>query len=611
VLIAHVDPAGGAPTQDLIPAAFVAFVALLGLLLLARSHRTGRSHLLERTTGWTTTLPGVGGMPPWASAPVVLTSVSLITAVFGFYWDVSTHIDNGRDPGPFANPAHYFILAGLAGIALAGFVACVLGLGERDPGGVRFRPHWRVPVGGLLLLACGVIALAGFPLDDVWHRIFGQDVTLWGPTHIQMVAGASLATLAMWVLYLEGGRAAPGTARRWPELAMAGAFLIGLATLQGEFDFGVPQFRLVFQPILLALAAGVGLVTARIRCGRWGALIAALGFIVLRGGLAIVVGPVLGRSVPHFPLFLVEALLVEAVATTVDWRTRPLRFGAVCGLLVGTVGLAAEWAWSHVWMPLPWKSGLLPEALVWVPLAGIAAGVIGALVGRSLAADVDRVAFDRVAVPRFAGLLAGAVVVAALWWPLPTNGGDGIRAAVSLRDLNAAKATRTVEATIRLQPPDAADHNDFFTVTAWQGAQWKRMHVVIDPLVKVGDGVWRTTEPIPVHGDWKATIRLHDGRTLAALPIYMPFDPGIPAPEVPATTTFTRTFVADKAVLQREFTGGPGWLQGVAYAGLGAIAAGWIWIIAWGLGRFAGDGRSAAGTVVAGRATAPVTETVG
>jgi hypothetical protein len=609
VFLAHVDPAGGAPTQDLIPAAVVAFVALLGLLLLARSHRSGRSHLLEWATGWTTRLPSVTGMPPWASAPVTLTSVSLVTAVFGFYWDVSTHIDNGRDPGPFANPAHYFILAGLAGIALAGFVACVLGLAERDPGGIRVRPQWRVPVGGVLLLACGVIALAGFPLDDVWHRIFGQDVTLWGPTHIQMVAGASLATLATWVLYLEGGRAAPGTVRRWTELSLAGAFLVGLATLQGEFDFGVPQFRLLFQPILLALAAGVGLVTARIRCGRWGALLAALGFVALRGALALVVGPVLGRSVPHFPLFLVEALLVEAVAMAVDGRDRPLRFGAVSGLLIGTVGFGAEWAWSHVWMPLPWKSGLLPEALVWVPLAGAAAGVIGALIGRSLAADVDRATFERVPVPRFAGLLAGAVVVAALWWPLPTNGGGGIRAAVSLRNVDAAPATRTVEATIRLQPPDAADHNDFFTVTAWQGAQWKRQHVVIDPLVRVGNGVWRTTEPIPVHGDWKATIRLHDGRTLAALPIYMPFDPGIPAAEVPATDTFTRTFVADKEVLQREFTGGGGWVVGVGLGGVGGLGGGWIWIIAWGLGRFARDGGRA--TAVAGRARVPVHEVVG
>ena len=42
-----------------------------------------------------------------------------------------------------------------------------------------------------------------FQIDDVWHRIFGQDVTLWSPPHIQMVFGASLCTVAMWILYVE------------------------------------------------------------------------------------------------------------------------------------------------------------------------------------------------------------------------------------------------------------------------------------------------------------------------------------------------------------------------------------------------------------------------
>ena len=42
------------------------------------------------------------------------------------YWDISLHIDVGRDPGPLANPAHYFILVGLFGIFAAGFVAMVL-----------------------------------------------------------------------------------------------------------------------------------------------------------------------------------------------------------------------------------------------------------------------------------------------------------------------------------------------------------------------------------------------------------------------------------------------------------------------------------------------------
>src|SRR5205085_9637464 len=103
------------------------------------------------------------------------------------------------------------------------------------------------------------------------------------------------------------------------DIIAAGAFLVGLSTLQGEFDFGVPQFRAVYQPILIMLAAGIGLVTARIRAGRGGAIGAALFFLVLRGGLSlIIVG--LGRSTLHFPLYLAEAVIVELVALVVSTR---------------------------------------------------------------------------------------------------------------------------------------------------------------------------------------------------------------------------------------------------------------------------------------------------
>ena len=49
-----------------------------------------------------------------------LVLVPLLTAVLGMYWDISLHIDVGRDPGPLANPAHYFILFGLMGVMAAG-----------------------------------------------------------------------------------------------------------------------------------------------------------------------------------------------------------------------------------------------------------------------------------------------------------------------------------------------------------------------------------------------------------------------------------------------------------------------------------------------------------
>src|SRR3954462_2159054 len=320
VLSAGVAPARGFPPGQVIPATIVAILLTAAVAYGAWRYRQGRFAALERVAD---AAGERSGLPGWAALPSLVTAGSLLVAVFGFYWDVAWHIDKGRDNGPFGTPAHYFIIAGLLGIALAGVLSVVLDKDDH-PDGVTLRPGWRVSIGGALLLLCGMIALAGFPLDDLWHTLFGQDVTLWGPTHIQMIGGASLATLAIWILQEEGARRRPaqraaalrrgGPAAlliRRSTIAAGGAFLIGLPTLQGEFDFGVPQFRAVSQPVLIMLAAGIGLVAARVRGGRGGAIGAVVVFLAVRGGLTLLIGPILGRSILHFPLYLAEALLVE------------------------------------------------------------------------------------------------------------------------------------------------------------------------------------------------------------------------------------------------------------------------------------------------------------
>jgi hypothetical protein len=64
----------------------------------------------------------------------------------------------------------------------------------------------------------------------------------------------------------------------------------------------VPQFQLLYQPVLIAFAAGVALVCARSILGRWGAFQALAMFFVIRGGLAVFVGPIIGYTTPRFPL---------------------------------------------------------------------------------------------------------------------------------------------------------------------------------------------------------------------------------------------------------------------------------------------------------------------
>ena len=145
--------------------------------------------------------------------------------------------------------------------------------------------------------------------------------------------------------------------------------LIGLSVFQIEFDFGVPQFRQVFQPMLIAAAAAFGLVAARIMLGRGAAIIAALLAIALRGGVALVVGPILGAPINWFALYLGPAIVVELIGLT-PLIKRPIIFGLVSGLGVATIGLWLESLWIDAVYHYPWPTSIWPEALAMaIPVA--------------------------------------------------------------------------------------------------------------------------------------------------------------------------------------------------------------------------------------------------
>jgi hypothetical protein len=581
--LAAAPPAGGAELGQVVIASLAATLVTIVLLYLGFGHRSGRVKLLER---WAARAERLAGMPGWAMLPAAIATASLLIALFGMYWDISLHIDNGRDPGPLANPAHYFILTGLFGIFTAGFVAMVLPRERPSAVAIRLGRDWWAPLGGVLICACGAFSLIGFPLDDIWHRLFGQDVTLWGPTHLMLIGGAAMTLVGIAVLTVEGLRANAaaaqprrehGSTRAVRAIALTGGLMLGLSTFQAEFDFGVPQFRLVFQPMLLMLAAGLGLVLARIYGGRGSALGAAGFFIVLRGALALAIGPLLGQTLPHFPLYIVEALMVEAIALRVSTE-RPLRFGLWAGLGIGTVGLAAEWAWSQLWMPLPWPIAMLPEGA----LLGFAAALAGATIGAWMGSHLTVERGERRPLLRGGAVCAAAVLAALVVYGLDTSTEPGISARVALHEVGGGGGGREVRASIDLHPADAADDAEWLDVTAWQGGG-----LVVDRLERTGPGRYTTTRPIPVHGDWKTMVRLHQGDSLAALPIYLPRDAAIPVGEVPAPAHFSRDFRDEHKLLQREQTGGDPLLVLAAYSVVVGVALSLLALLAWALHRLA------------------------
>jgi|UPI0006869D4F hypothetical protein len=564
-------PAGGAALDQILIASGGAGLLTALLLVLGYGHRTGKILLLTKLAAFTERQGISRGLPGWAALPIHLAMISLVTALVGMYWDISLHITNGRDEGPLANIAHYPILIGLFGLFSAGMLAIALPLDGR-PGGaaVRITRDWHAPVGGILLSAAGFYALLGFPLDDIWHRIFGQDVTLWGPTHLMMIGGAGLSLIAIAVLEREG-QAASGK-QVAPVLVylrrgmIGGGLLVGLSVFQGEWDFGVPQFRMVHQPFLIALAAGCALVFSRLWVGRGGALFAAGFYYLLRGGVSLFVGPVVGQLFASVPLYLAEALCVELVALFLV--RRPLVLGAVSGLVAGTAGFAAEYAWTQFAFVLPWTPDMAVEGVVMAIAGGVSGGLLGALLVRALRGQLPRPA---VQYGVFGGALA--VITLAVTNALIGTAPENVRASVSIDD--------SAHAVVRLQPADFAENPTWLTITSWQGGG---LHV--DHLQRIGDGVYRTTEPMPLEGSWKTMIRLHDGRAMLAIPLYMPADAALDLPELPATPELTREGQPEWQVLQRETKQGiPAWLWATASGVVLACSIALVLSLGWGARR--------------------------
>jgi hypothetical protein len=588
-ILAAANPAGGAALDQIAIATGMASVATAVLMLGIFGYRNGKGKTLRRLAIFS---ERVSGLPAWAALPAGLAGGSLLVALLGMYWDISLHIDQGRDPGPLANPAHYLILVGLYGVFAAGCLSLALPEEKPGPAAIRITRDWYVPVGGVLTAACGGFALLGFPLDDMWHRLFGQDVTLWGPTHLMLFGGAGLTLIGQAILLAEGMRFRGITTDRLRDsqflvatrrVGLTGGLLIGLSTFQGEFDFGVPQFRMVFHPMLIALAAGLALTTGRIWIGKGGALATALMFLAVRGAIALIVGDVFGESSPTLPLYLVEALCIEGVALSTT-RDRPVLLGAIGGLLCGTVGLAAEWLWVGQLFPLPWSDGIIPEALIVTPIAGVAGGLLGGLLGAGL-----RFQLPSPAVARTAAIGSFVAIAALTAYGLSTTAPHGQSATVALTPDGGDSTHPHVVGTVTLNPRNAADNAAWVSVTSWQDGGMK-----VDRLQRISEGVYRFRAPAPVYGDWKTIVRVQNGRTIMGVPIYMPADPAIPGAKlVPATAHFTRIFVADHKLLQRERKDDiPSWLWTAACLVVLALSLMFMASLAWGVARVAraGDG---------------------
>jgi len=337
--------------------------------------------------------------------------VSKIVTGWGVQWDIQWHVLIGRDS--FWIPPHLITYAGVSAAVFLSF-------------GMLFWETWRgtgeVRVLGLTgsrgfhLAAWGIaVTILAAPIDDLWHRLFGIDVTLWSPPHLMGILGAVFNSWACFVIakevYPEGGGV------RLAAMILTGAGLYG--TLHLVVD---PSFRIAYLyggvrfytfAVLASMLLPFALVpTARLSGNRWApvlvlvlvAVVGAAGLRIAQAGFEVMQpvsvideeiakdptspiaianitakknGTSAGR-VGGLPLLYMGLAGVIAMSL-VDARRRPVAATVAYSLLLF---ILAGWRISHLPALAPMTPGLGLTIVAFAMTAG--AAVVGGLAAKRL-----------------------------------------------------------------------------------------------------------------------------------------------------------------------------------------------------------------------------------
>ena len=339
-----------------------------------------------------------------------------LLGAWGLTWDIQWHLLIGRDT--FWIPPHVMMYGGVTAGLLVAFAVLALDSRRAQRG---TRPRGAITILGLTstrgihLAAWGVaLVILAAPIDDLWHRLFGLDVTLWSPPHLLGLLGSAINTIGTLVLATE---AYPARSRaRLAALLLGGGLLYGgiRVVLEPSWLTAYTRGGVAFHTfaILGSLMLPLALVpVARLIDWRWtpvAVIVVALGisFVgehITRVGFAIVQPEsVIGEEIqkdPTSPIALAAAIraknrgagipmavrlllpvLAAAVMAAVDPRRRPASACVAYG-----VALLALYGWSTshspAFAPLVPSTTETATALALTVLASLA----GAVLARRLA----------------------------------------------------------------------------------------------------------------------------------------------------------------------------------------------------------------------------------
>ncbi len=587
--------AGGAPIDQIaVVAAFTVLMYGVVLWVILRE-RADRPTVVGRLAGFAAR---VDGGPRWFMLPTLTAIGGALSAATGVYWDVSLHIAEGRDEGPLANPAHYFIFLGLMLIFAGGALGMALKDDRMPRRTLRLTRRWSAPLGPTLGAGIAMLALLGFPLDDLWHRAFGQDVTEWGPTHIIMIGGTIMLPYAMLLAASEAKQVGGSRFAALLEYVAVLVLLIGPVAFLLEYAYGVPQFPLINDVVLVTIATVVGSVYAMYKGSRYVAAV-WLGYVVVQGGLVLTNVYIWDAMTPKQPLLIGGAV---AAAVLARWARPTVGFAAAAGIIIALANLTTEFYWTGFHRPLEWPENMMGWAALTAVLAGATVGLVATwlhlkLVVVSVPDETDG-AVPQSQLPKLSlthpvtGVAAGLaflVLVGVFVVHVPPRTEGVGQVDVTIGEVENGRAP----ISLRVADSLVADAY-WFECMAWQGGGLLR-----SPAVRVAADTYRCAEPMPVEGDWKTLVRLQlPVHTQVSAPIYLPADAAVPVEAYPAVDG-PRDFVQEKLILQREIKADvAAGLWAPAYAVVGLVFAALFGSVAL---AYAAAGRPGSGELRPGR----------
>ena len=336
---------------------------------------------------------------------------------WGVQWDIEWHVRVGRDT--FWIPPHVMTYAGvtLTGLLSFGMLAWYTLRRDRSPDVIRI--FGIVGTRGFHLTAWGMgVTVLAAPIDDLWHRLFGLDVTLWSPPHLLGILGGLISSAGLMIIAREAYPA--NRLARTVVLVLVGASLYrGLALVTqpaylfgyhygGVWFYGPAIFSALLLPFALIPAARLtGLRSSPALVLVVVALTALVGQSISDKGFALLQPvSVMAEEVakdPTSPIALayaisrksggapgrsslepvIASLLAAGAMAAVDARRRPvaaaLAYALVLFVLLG-------WMLSHspVFAPMSPGPGGTLVALALAIIAAVVAGRGGGAVARAL-----------------------------------------------------------------------------------------------------------------------------------------------------------------------------------------------------------------------------------